>query len=264
MVHPGRSEWAGYAEPAGDGPVFYANAADVPPPWPGVWWRVQGGWYREVAPQPAAPTPEPPRPTPTAAETTEPRTDEEERNIRYAPGPPRKRTPESRRARDRAFSRAYRRDGRARRRIPTPESRAKVNARMRVYLAAWRLRTGRAVGANRVHLKWAAVGDEPVYHLTPARGWATRRPPAGSHAICEPHRRVRRWRGTFPAGVAPVEPLRCRRCVQERARWERLLEITAAEERKSPPPERPARQTIAWPPPTVDPRRGDVDPRRCR
>ena len=99
MTRRASAAWAAYREPQGNGPAFCGNMTMTPPPWAGRWQRVTGGWFREAAPQPAEPKPEPQGPPPQA-DPPAPTTDEDHRRVRHAPGPPRKRSETSRRARN--------------------------------------------------------------------------------------------------------------------------------------------------------------------
>lgn len=210
-----------YGPPAGDGPAFCANLTMTPPPWRGVWRRVTGGWLREAAPQPPAPTPEPRCQTPTGAEAAEPTTDEEHRRVRFRPGPPRKRSRESRLARDRAYSRAYRRAGRARRRVLTPESRLRVRERMRRYLPRWRRQNGYYV-TNRIRVTWARAVGDAEWHLIPTIGSLRRRPPAPNTRLCARHQRITKLIMPFPS-CWPHPARRCPDCVAARSAWEAMV-----------------------------------------
>ncbi|GEM_PF-6908055 len=142
---------------------------------------------------------------------------------RHAPGPPKKRSDESRRAYDRQFSRAYRASHPGRRHVLSAESRRRINARMKPYLREWRRRTGHVVSESVVRLTWARLPGEAVFHLVPTNRKFTARPPLPTHPICQPTARVTRLVRPFQ-NRTPVS--QCRDCLAERARWERMLNAT--------------------------------------
>ena len=133
--------------------------------------------------------------------------------LRFRPGPPMKRTDESRRSYDREYSREFRRAGRCKPRVLSEESRAKVRVRMRAYLPSWRRRTGRCLSEHIVRLTWARLPGEAVFHLVPTNRKFTERPPLPTHPICQPTARVTRLVCRF-RNRTPI--LQCRDCIAER------------------------------------------------
>ncbi len=149
-----------------------------------------------------------------------------EHDLRFKSGPPRKRSKESRRARDRAYSRAYRTAHSDRRRVLSAESRRRRNHRMAGYLRWWRRRTGRCVSEHLVRLRWARVPDEVVFHLVPTLGKLSRKPPTPNHPICAMRARVTKLICPFRCQT-PIS--RCPDCVAARDAWMRMVAAPSAD-----------------------------------
>lgn len=182
----------------------------------------------------------------------DPAADAADYRTRYKPGPPRKRTDESRRARDRAYSRAYGAEHPGRKRVRSPESRQRVNERMRTYLPAWRRRTGRCVSPNLVRVRWARVPGEAVFHLVPTLGGLSRRPPTPTHPICAPHLRLTKLVCPF-RNRTPI--VKCRDCVAARPAWEKLVAAPSSDYQSTPSPN----DTAMHPRSAASPSRSAID-----
>lgn len=203
---PAASEWASYREPAGDGPAFCGHLTTVPPPWPGSWQRVTGGWLREPAPQPAAPTPEPTGPRAQGAGTTA--TDAGPKAATSAASA-------ARRAKRREYDR---------RRSATPERRRYMAQYMRSgYLRRWREEHPRRLDPFRIGLRWARPkGTDGEFHLVGVIGDRRRRPDVAYHCVCRPFVRVPQWSCPPPGGAVP-DARKCVICAAVRPEWLRRV-----------------------------------------